>query len=281
MKGLRKIIFFSIVIVTAFFPSIWHPQSVNAQTKPLTYPEIITALNTKLPNKVFKNKTALIDWLIVQIKQRKVDKPLTKETEEILRQSGGTDLLILAIQEQTPKLINPFDSYNWNVISGDWKFDKESLLQNNELAKPALIVAKNTNLSSYTLTVKAQRTKGTDGFSLIFNFQNPENYVFWDIGSSYTNILINGILEEKSVLEYFTNGKGYYWIASATPQKLENNRWYEIKIIVNRNQVKGFIDDKLKLNMELPPELSTSGSFGFRSWEIKTEFKDLKVQVLK
>lgn len=253
---------------------------ITAQVKPLTYPEIITALNTKLPNKVFKTKTALINWLILQIKQRKIDKPLTEETEGLLRQTGATEDLITTIREQFPQIKNPFNGYSWDMISGDWELKNESLFQNNELSRPALIIAKNINWSAYILTVKARRLKGIDGLSIIFNFQNLQNYVFWDVGSSYSNTVINEIAGEKSVLEYYTNGNDYYWIASASPQKLEDNRWYDIKLIVNGGQVKGLIDNQLKLNMELPKELPTSGSFGFRSWETKAEFKDLKIEPL-
>ena len=79
--------------------------SVNAQTK-LTYPEINTALQTKLPNPSlpFKNKVELIKWIITQIKQRKVDKPLTKDREDDLRQAGATDEMIDAIRANSPAL---------------------------------------------------------------------------------------------------------------------------------------------------------------------------------
>ena len=69
---------------------------VNAQAR-LTYPEINTALQTKFPLKEpvkdFKNKAELISWLIVKIRERKVDKPLTRDREDDLRQAGATDEL--------------------------------------------------------------------------------------------------------------------------------------------------------------------------------------------
>lgn len=99
MKRLSKILTITVVLVIFSLVSIArHPQFPNVQTKPLTYPEIITALNTKLPNSVFKNKAQLISWLITQIKQRKVDKPLTAEREELLREAGATDELVETIR---------------------------------------------------------------------------------------------------------------------------------------------------------------------------------------
>src|SRR4030095_5125647 len=69
----------------------------------LTYPEINTALNTKLPNQSFQNKSELIKFIIVQIRNRRVDKPLTPDREEDLRQSGATDELISVIRTNSPK----------------------------------------------------------------------------------------------------------------------------------------------------------------------------------
>jgi tetratricopeptide (TPR) repeat protein len=100
MTNLKRLAF----ILTGFLMISVSAQIIDAQTKPLTYPEINTALNTKLPNKSFKNKTALINWLITQIKQRKVDKPLTEDREEDLRQAGATNQLISAIKANSPAL---------------------------------------------------------------------------------------------------------------------------------------------------------------------------------
>ena len=68
----------------------------------LTYPELNTALQVKLPNQSFRNKTELINWLITQIKARKIDKPLTRDREDDLRQAGASDELIAAIKANSP-----------------------------------------------------------------------------------------------------------------------------------------------------------------------------------
>ncbi|MEZ5429035.1 MAG: TonB family protein [Pyrinomonadaceae bacterium] len=74
----------------------------RAQTEPLTYPEIITALNSRVPNNVFRNKTEVINFLISDVKKRKVAEPLTPAVEKLLRQSGATDRLISEIRQNSP-----------------------------------------------------------------------------------------------------------------------------------------------------------------------------------
>jgi formylglycine-generating enzyme len=46
----------------------------------------------------------LFTWLVSQIKQRGVDKPLTADREELLRDAGATDEIIVAIRQNSPKL---------------------------------------------------------------------------------------------------------------------------------------------------------------------------------
>jgi len=76
---------------------------VLSQTGPLTYPQILTALNAKLP--VGVTRTKLLSKLVTDVKSRKVDKPLTSDREDDLRQAGATDELIDAIRINSP--LNP------------------------------------------------------------------------------------------------------------------------------------------------------------------------------
>ena len=49
----------------------------------------------------------MLTWLVGQIKRRKVDKPLTKDREDDLRQAGATDLMIETIKANSPVLTVP------------------------------------------------------------------------------------------------------------------------------------------------------------------------------
>ena len=98
----KLLILIVIFLATAVFTIEF--RQIEAQTKPLTYPEIFTALKTKLPNAAFSNKTDLVNWLLGQIKERKIDKPLTKSREEDLRQAGADEELIETIRNNSPSL---------------------------------------------------------------------------------------------------------------------------------------------------------------------------------
>ena len=52
----------------------------------------------------------MINFLISAINQRKVDKPLTADREDDLRQAGATDDLIAAIKTNSPPLQKPIET---------------------------------------------------------------------------------------------------------------------------------------------------------------------------
>lgn len=101
MFKLGRLMLFSVFFSLFLFNSA--AQDVAAQEpKPLTYPVIITALNSKVPNQTYRNRGEVINYLIQIIKQRKVKDPLTTEIEGLLRQSGATNLLIQTIKDNSP-----------------------------------------------------------------------------------------------------------------------------------------------------------------------------------
>ncbi|MGD9587369.1 MAG: TonB family protein [Pyrinomonadaceae bacterium] len=96
----------AFVITTVLFFGGLMPIYAQPQDE-LTYPELNTALQTRLPNQSFRNKTELISWLITQIRRRKMDKPLTKDREDDLRQAGATDELIAVVRSNSPPAAVP------------------------------------------------------------------------------------------------------------------------------------------------------------------------------
>jgi len=94
-------------IVVVLLAGAWRTEETSAQNRPLTYPEIVTALNTAVPNSAFRTKAQLIAFLIKDIERRRVDKPLTSDREDDLRQAGATENLIAAIKANSPLPATP------------------------------------------------------------------------------------------------------------------------------------------------------------------------------
>lgn len=106
MRHLRKFFLPAVggALIIGFCFAARQSNTIGAQVTPLTYPQIITALNTTLPNNAFKTKEQLIAFLIADIRRRKVDRPLTQDREDDLRQAGATDELIQVIRANSPSV---------------------------------------------------------------------------------------------------------------------------------------------------------------------------------
>jgi len=86
------------------------------------------------------------------------------------------------------------------------------------------------NWSEYTITLKARKTDGENGFQIYFHHQQGTNSrIRWDIGG-YNNSI--------NELKTFVNSE-------SVPYKVEEGRWYDIRLEVSPLHIRGYIDGKL------------------------------------
>ncbi|HRH42990.1 MAG TPA: tetratricopeptide repeat protein [Pyrinomonadaceae bacterium] len=101
-----------------------------AQDRPLTYPEIMTALNNKIPNKTFKTKKQVVDFLIEQVKQRGVKEELSKKMSVTLSEAGATEDLITEIiknsGKQSSTALAESEDYAFYIKRGDKFVESDS-----------------------------------------------------------------------------------------------------------------------------------------------------------
>lgn len=96
----RRKVFYIAVILLFFGVNLFVPKT-GSQNKPFTIGQILRAIasiNQERGNK----KKLLSDKIIGDVRQRKVDFPLTKENETLLRNEGATDELINVIRQSSP-----------------------------------------------------------------------------------------------------------------------------------------------------------------------------------
>jgi alpha-L-arabinofuranosidase len=83
--------------------------------------------------------------------------------------------------------------------------------------------------TDYTITLKARKVSGDNGFQIYFRNKNFRDRIRWDIGGSgnTTFTLEYGLLSDSKKLS------------------IETGKWLEIKIELRGNSIKGYIDGKL------------------------------------
>jgi alpha-L-arabinofuranosidase len=130
---------------------------------------------------------------------------------------------------------------NWTALSGDFGASNGIYAETAE-KDPAWSVCNTPVLTgNYTMTVRARKVSGAEGFIIPFAYTDSRNYCWLNIGGwgNTQNAVETCMNGAKSTL--FTKG-GH----------IESNRWYTIKIEVNGASVKCYIDDVLLFEVPAP-----------------------------
>lgn len=123
---------------------------------------------------------------------------------------------------------------NWTLGNGTWAVSDGVLQQTatdngNNLGNRAVF---NTTFSGdYIYKVRARKTGGNEGFLIMFNVTDDDNYYWWNLGG--WNNTAHGV--EHAV------GGSKVTVASASGN-IETNRWYDIEIRVSGTQVTCLLD---------------------------------------
>jgi hypothetical protein len=119
----------------------------------------------------------------------------------------------------------------WKTWRGKWEVVDGALRQTSGDQNARALIGDPT-WSDYTLTLKARKLGGTEGFLVLFGLPAHDSRVksWWNIGgwgNTAHGILMPGIPEERK------------------PGQIENDRWYDIKLELSGNGVRVYLDNQL------------------------------------
>ena len=138
---------------------------------------------------------------------------------------------------------------NWETPGvGQWRAENGVLHQADKARSPAMLLLKTPELKTGRVTLKARRVGGNEGFLMFFNASSIDRFLFCNYGAagnSFSAIQDRGVPEGCA----FKGGR-------STPGKIEDDRWYDISLIVTRDKAEMFLDGKQVSNarMEFLPE---------------------------
>jgi alpha-L-arabinofuranosidase len=117
----------------------------------------------------------------------------------------------------------------WKKLgNGNWSVENGSLSQKAE-KEFVRALAGDKAWTDYTLTLKAQKISGQEGFLVLFHISGDDDRIWWNIGgwkNTQNGIENGGTLDPKL-------------------GSIETGRWYDIKVVVQGKRVKCFLDGKL------------------------------------
>ena len=122
------------------------------------------------------------------------------------------------------------DSKGWNLLGdgADWKVQDGALRQTAE-REFIRALAGDKKWTDYTLTLKARKISGAEGFLILFRINGDDDRTWWNIGgwgNTQDAIESGGTMDSK-------------------PSQIETGRWYDLKVTVAGKHVKCWLDDQL------------------------------------
>jgi alpha-L-arabinofuranosidase len=158
----------------------------------------------------------------------------------------------------------------WKSVLGIWDVNNGNIIQRDDTKRPALIIAKDFHHSSYTLSLKARKINGKEGFIIYFHFQRGNRFIAWNIG---------GWNNKMSAIEYDSRMRDQYLRDTITNDVINTDQWYNIKLVIDGLNFSGYINDELVIpTMKLRCDCSSSGTFGLSTWNTAVEYRDVKIR---
>jgi alpha-L-arabinofuranosidase len=125
---------------------------------------------------------------------------------------------------------------DWKFFgSGDWKVQDGALRQTSE-KEFVRALAGDPAWTDYSLTLKARKISGREGFLVLFHVRNDEDRTWWNIGG-WDNTR-DGVELDRTV--------------DSKPLSVETGRWYDIRLNVSGQRVQCFLDGRLIHDLQQP-----------------------------
>ncbi|MBL0737339.1 DUF1080 domain-containing protein [Flavobacterium sp. GN10] len=162
---------------------------------------------------------------------------------------------------------------DWAINSKEWLLKNDTLTGNGSLSPWGVLVSKKQLPENYEIDFKVNMTNASL-FEIMLNLDKGK-YIRTYLYQIDQNIVIgDGVYDKKDDSYGKRGGKTLF----RKPIKLENNKWYSVKIKVKNNQLSFSVDDKTTLECSLEKSnLNQKGKLGFiTNGEVK--ITDLKIK---
>ena len=131
-------------------------------------------------------------------------------------------------------------------VVGDWAINSEGILQQKGNKEGAIAMCTHTiDSDHYTIQCKARKDGGAEGFMIVFNYVDDKNYCWVNFG---------GWGNTQHAIEQISSGGKIQ--TAIKPGKVEQGRWYDVKLTVAGDSVKAWLGDELVFDTVLKHDTS-------------------------
>lgn len=140
----------------------------------------------------------------------------------------------------------------WRLHGGQWEV-KDGALQQTADGDDRRAVIGEPGWHDYTLSLKARKLGGAEGFLIMFHTRDDNNWIWWNIG---------GWGNTRHAIEQCVDG-GKSLVGRDKAGKVETGRWYDIRVELQGANVRCYLDNELvhqaRIANELRPLYAVAG----------------------
>ena len=129
----------------------------------------------------------------------------------------------------------------WRVHNGNWAVNG-GVYQQTTITTDCRSTTGNTNWANYTITLRARKVGGSEGFLILFNWLDDNNWTWFNIG---------GWNNTQTAIEQMVNGAKSI-IGQGVPGSVQTLQWYDIRIVLNGTHIQGYVNSVLVLDVNYP-----------------------------
>lgn len=122
----------------------------------------------------------------------------------------------------------------WDAANGNWNV-RDGALTQTSVATNCFITTGDPQWTDYTLSLKARKTGGGQGFLILFHVRDNSNLLWWNIG---------GWKNTRSAVEAFHDGEKSA-VDAPSDSKVETDHWYDVRVEVRGRDIECFLDNQL------------------------------------
>lgn len=119
-------------------------------------------------------------------------------------------------------------------VSGHWEMNDDILQLKRREEGPLAICNQVIDSDHYTIQCRARKDNGPEGFIIVFNYVDPQNYCWLNIG---------GWGNTQHAIEQISSGGKLQTVIKRG--RVETGRWYDVKLQVSGDSVKAWLDNDL------------------------------------
>jgi alpha-L-arabinofuranosidase len=122
---------------------------------------------------------------------------------------------------------------DWRIFGGAWDA-KEGALRQTGGGNDRRALAGDPAWRDYTLTLKARKLGGLEGFLVLFHVQDDNNWLWWNVG---------GWGNSRHAIEQCIDG-GKSTLGPGVSGSVETGRWYDLRLELKGAGIRCFLDGK-------------------------------------